>query len=165
MKASLKTVFLSAIVAVLVVCFFRIDFMEVRILGDSEGIRLSEACKGDIADAFEGAGIKNGFSKFTRIVGFIAAGISVLCVIEALTESDDQKAGSTLCVAAGAMSAAYGCLTANAFILGKNFKDKAKDYSDTIAAAIKYNPTSACYIMLVLAAGLLLFTYKDSKSV
>ena len=165
MKASLKTVFLSAIVAVLVVCFFRIDFMEVKILGESGGITLSEACKGDFADAVKEIGIKTGFSKFTRIVGFIAAGISVLCVIEALTESDDKKAGSAICVAAGAMSAAYGCLTANAFILGKNFKYKAKEFSSFIGGAIKYNPTTTCWVLLVLAVGLLLFTYRDTKSI
>lgn len=165
MKASMKTLFLSAIVAVLVVCFFRMDFMTIEIYGDSEGLRLSEACKGEIADIFSEGGVKTGFSKFTRIVGFIAAGISILCVIEALTEADDKKAGGALCVAAGAMSAAYGCLTANAFILGKSFKDRMKDFDSNIGAAIKYNPTATCYIMLVLAAGLLIFTYKDSKAI
>jgi len=164
MKASMKTVFLSAIVAVLVVCFFKIEFLKFEALGRSTGITLSEACKNSEWEDMGEKKVSNGFSKFTRIVGFIAAGISILCVIEALTEADDKKATGAICVAAGAMTAAYGCLTANAFILGKNLKNALEEYVGALASVLKTSPTPTCYIMLVLAAGLLLFTYKDSKS-
>ncbi|MBR4626767.1 MAG: hypothetical protein IKO47_03530 [Ruminococcus sp.] len=163
MKFSPKIIIMSAFLIFAAFAFFRVDFLQLKVLGINETYDIKDICKNSDFEYDGEKLVSTGFSKFTRIIGYIAAAVTVLCVIEALTEADDTKAGATVFYAACSQGIAYLLLIINAYKLKGDCKDAIEKLGGGIASElIKCNVLLAPHCIL---AGVLIIAVLTKKNV